>query len=628
MTLHPAAGPPRAGGGRNWYYPQRAALIRLFLALASLGLVVHVILIQTVWWEDYVQSGAVPADKQHEVRGNRGAIVDHLFRPLAISLSAVDVATSPPAFRHMLFPHHSDLANDPAAMRASTRLQDVARNIACDLGVSFQETLDRLCSTRKNVMLARRVDADRAERLRARGSQDPCYRGLYFDYTERREYPCGHLASAVLGYCDAAQTPRGGVEWSLRQVTEGQRATVGLVQVRGGRRRPGGQLGEMERPPAGNDLILTLDYATQQVVESALDDCVALRQPHGANVVVMSAHDGAILAMACRPTFDPGALSHAQGQPFDVGQLLNRPVSLAMEPGSTFKLLSIAAALDAGVISEHSVFHCGGTEIIGDRPLKCWGPWATRGHGSLTPCGILENSCNLGAAKVALLLGKDRLCAFLARCGIGQLPGAGFPAEATGKLRSPEVLKVRDLANMGFGHNIQVSDLQMAAAVCAIMNGGVYYQPHIVQGYRNSVTGEAYETTPVAVRRVCSEHTSQLMRQFSRSVVDHGTGKAARIAGVAVGGKTATAQIFENGHALEGPHDYVMAFTLIAPVDRTPDFVVTVTVDRPHIGEHGADVAAPVARAIAQYLLTQPGLFREPPHAPPQARPKSGERAA
>ena len=596
------------------------------LTAATVLTLAHLAYIQSLARGYYMQYATVPVDRVHQVQGLRGQIVDRVSRTLVLSVGTVDISASPPLFRSWAT-HAMRKAGlkIEKPYRQYEPIRRAAQEVADDLQLDRMAVLERLCRDTQYVVLAKRLEPGLAARLRARGIG-----GLHYQTLEQRRYPRHFLASSLLGYCDADQIPRTGVEYSFRHITEGQRLAVGELQVKGGMRVAAGQLGQQVRPERGNDLVLTLDLAAQQVAENVLDKCISISRPDAASVVVMNAHNSAIIAMACRPSYDAELVDEPRDVrgPVSLFQRLNRPVTLAEEPGSIFKFLTITAALDCGAITEGTTFHCAGTEPIGGRPLKCWDEYAVRGHGVVTPSKILEMSCNIGAAKVALLMGAPRFCKFLTLCGIGQFPNAGFPAETRGKLIAPQKMKRRDLANCGFGHSVQVSDLQMTAAICAVMNGGVYHQPHIVQGYRDPATGQLVEMKRDPGRRVCSKATSDIIRKMSQRVVDFGTGKKAAIANVAVGGKTATAQLYHNGQPMHGSRDFTMSFVLIAPVDREPDFVVLVTAKRPQHGLHGADVAAPRTSEIARYLLKQPNLFRDDAKPAPQASPSKGQKAA
>lgn len=612
---------------RRLLSPQRLTWMLAFVSAASLALAVRVAYIQCVGRGDYLAAAIEKPGTKLSARGTRGSIIDRSGRALVVTATTVTVACSPLNVQEWaVAPTRRKLEDlSRAEVRTLPRIRGLARTITTYIpGATESDILERLTRQSSYAVLARYAEADHAKRLRDRLGRTP---GLEFTSSERRAYMNDTMASSVLGYCNTAQQPSEGLELWYRQITEPQTTPPDQLYDRAGRRILGSTSGQRPRPLPGKDLVLTLDYGTQQAAEQVLDRCWAARSPKGANVIVLSPRDGAILAMASRPNYNPNLMNqHIPGrEKIDPEAFVNRVASHPMEPGSTQKLLTIAAGLEYGVITPDSVFNCSGRMMFGGEPLSCWGEWGTRGHGALTPDGVLANSCNLCAAQIAQRIGKERLVAFLKKCGLGQLPRAGLHREQPGVLPNPETMCARDLGNVGFGQGLMVTDLQLAAAVGAIVNGGLLYQPHIVQGYNDPVSMRDYRVRPKVLRRVCSPATSAIMRRMARKVVERGTGHVAALEGHAIGGKTATAQIADEEHGGYIDGEYLFGFLLVAPVDRTPDFVVLVTVERPKSGEHGSDVAGPLATQIARYLLRRPGLFPQPDAAvtaPPAADPE------
>jgi len=599
---------------RRLLSPQRLSWMLGFVSLAGLALAVRVAYIQCVGRGDYIKAAIEKPGTKLSARGTRGSIIDRSGRALVVTATTVTVACSPPTVQKWAVAPTGRKVKDltRAEVRALPRITELARTITTYIPQAAEtDILERLTRKTSYAVLARYAEADHAKRLRDRLGRTP---GLAFTSSERRAYMNDTLASGVLGYCNTAQQPSEGLELWYRQITEPQTTPPDELYDRAGRRILGSTSARRPRPLPGKDLVLTLDYGTQQAAEQILDRCWATRSPKGANVIVLSPRDGAILAMASRPNYNPNLMNqHVPGrQRIEPDAFVNRVASHPMEPGSTEKLLTIAAGLEYGVITESSVFNCSGRMMFGGEPLSCWGEWGIRGHGALTPEGVLANSCNLCAAQIAQRIGRQRLLSFLGKCGLGELPRAGLHREQPGWLPTPAAMCARDLGNIGFGQGLMVSDLQLAAAVGAIMNDGLLYQPHIVQGYDDPVSMRGYRVRPKVLRRVCAPATSAIMRRMARKVVERGTGRVAALEGHAIGGKTATAQIADEEHGGYIDGEYLFGFLLVAPVDRTPDFVVLVSVERPKSGEHGSDVAGPLATEIARYLLRRPGLFPPP----------------
>jgi stage V sporulation protein D (sporulation-specific penicillin-binding protein) len=495
---------------------------------------------------------------------------------------------------------------NPGMARRNEDIQKMAAFLAEKLGLSEAQVSTALTSTADLEYLAKGVPLETASAAMAGN-----FAGLGQDLSYRRNYPRGALACHVIGARGSDHTPIEGLESQFRFLLDGLAGTP-ITNVDAFGRSIVGQEDQPALPSQpGVDLYTTLDFTVQGIAEAALQRCWEEKQPKSATCIVLDCNTGEILALACRPNYDPNLLSHAEEaaarKSLQPEQMSNLCAGREYEPGSTFKPLCIAAALDAGVIQPTDRFRCEGTTSIGGRRLSCWGEWAGKGHGLVTPADILAKSCNLGAARIALKLGADRYVKFLRSVGIGESTRSGLPGEADGRLLRPETMRTRDLANSGFGQSVSVTDVQMAAAIAAVLNGGVYYRPHIIKAVTDK-DGKVYrEVLPQALRQVCSEETSSTLRQMLVGVVEHGTGRLARIEGATIGGKTGTAQIWDS--KLKQFNGYMMSFTLVAPLDTKPQFVILVTVREPKFGVHAADVAAPVAREIALFMLKQRGLL-------------------
>ena len=345
----------------------------------------------------------------------------------------------------------------------------------------------------------------------------------------------------------------------------------------------------------------TLDLEVQRQLEASLDQVMTTNHPQEACAIVMNPRTGAIVAMAARPNHDPNEFSLTNDD------LKNPPVNWVYEPGSTFKILCAAAALDSGAITPNTTFNCPSVMTIGGKPLKNWKLYS--GTHTLTAAGILAESNNLGAAQMALRTGATRYSAFLQRCGLGSPTGVGLPGEEAGIFHAGASLRTRDVANMGFGQSISVTPLQLITAISAIVNDGKYMQPQIVSRVLNP-DGSTYRDVPPLQRgTVCSPETSNLIRDMLVGVVEHGTGARAKIKGFAIGGKTGTAQVVDAQTHTFSASQSILSFVLVAPENRVPDFVILVIAKNCEVGEHGSDVAAPPAREVAEFMLHQAGLL-------------------
>lgn len=516
-----------------------------------------------------------------------GGIYARGLEPMAVSVPAVSICANPVQVAT------SDLGVDGTA-------RELARRVGLDAD-EIRAALERsVASGSRYLAVARQIEPERVLDL-----ADADLDGIWTTREYRRVYPGGRVACHVVGRTSPYHEPMDGLELRWAFLLSGRPGTRSENVDAYGRSILGADSGGVLAPEPGGNLVLTVDWSLQQAVELALDDCVERTRPRAATCVVMDPRTGEVLALASRPNFDPSGLE--PGTPEEIAdRLKDLPVVRQYEPGSLFKVLLAAAVLEAGE-AEHS-YHCSGVTEIGRRPLRCWDP---RGHGDCDLPRMVAKSCNIAAARFALEIGGERYHAFLANAGFGRPTGIELPGEATGALRPLEGMRERDLANLGFGQGVSVTDLQMLSAVCAVVNGGRLMQPHIVGAVLDAETGSVLrELPPLELRRLCSEETSARVRELMGGVVEHGTGGAARIEGVRVGGKTGTAQkwVPEEGGFVVGRN--IMSFVMVAPLDE-PRFAILVTVDEPAIGEHGADVAAPVAKSVAIAALRTAGLLPE-----------------
>jgi len=563
--------------------------VQALVIAASVLLACKLIYIQVLRHDFYMQLAAKYYPSNRPRAGQSGAILDREGRVLADSVTVASLKVAP---------------------RIARRMEDIpamAQFIATTLKRDKKQILRILQSDADWAYLARGVDLQTAGKIMAAG-----FAGVTRDLEYRRTYPNGSLACHVIGVRSADYRPLEGLEYRYRFLLDGKPGTT-VTNVDAFGRTIVGHEQQLSLPPLpGMDVVTTLDLTVQRFVEAELDRCMAKRRPKAATCVVMDCNTGEILALASRPNYDPNRIAGVPAGVTRVGvsptSMLNLCVSRQHEPGSTFKPLVVAAALDAGVIKPTDRFLCKGTEMIGGKPLHCWGKWAVTGHGYLTPEQIIAKSCNLGAAHIALKLGADAYYKFLRKAGFGQVTRCGLMGEMAGQLQKPEQMRKRDLANIGFGQNVGVTDIQLVAAISAIVNGGLYHQPHIIKAVYNKDGSLYRKFEPPSPRRLCSEHTSKLIRKMLVAAVEHGTGHLARIKGACIGGKTGTAQIWDPKKREFS--SYIMSFVLAAPMDTKPQFVILVTVQDPTIGEHGAEVAAPVAREIARSMLMRRGLLK------------------
>lgn len=550
------------------------------------ALVGRLLYVQVINRDFYLHLDSIIHPVSPPLQSSPGAIRDRQGRVLADSIMT------------------ASLKVNPRLLRRHENPESVAAYVADKLRMPQSAVLEILNRDSNFAYLQRRVPLNVAREILAQR-----YRGMSRDLEYKRVYPAGATGCHLVGYCSSDHRPLAGIEYRYRFVLEGLPGTPRRNKDAWGRTIVGQEAKEGLPPVPGKDVVLTVDLELQRVVDDALDKCWQYNRPTEATTVVMDPNTGAILALASRPNYDPNEIASATTLMAAINPktLHNLPVNRQYEPGSTFKVLLAAAALECEALKPHEKFYCGGTTRLGGKPLHCWGPWVYKGHGNLDLTEVIAKSCNIGAAQIAVKIGPERFHQFLRRCGIGEPTRIGLPAEAAGRLQSPETMQVRDVANMGFGQNVAVTDINLIAAISAVVNGGVLMQPYVVARVINPDGSLYQQVAPHSIRQVCSKVTSEKVRWLLQNVVEHGTGHTAQIPGVAVGGKTGTAQIWDSKQK-RWLDEHLVSFVLVAPVDSQPEFVILVTARNPRKGRWGSDVAAPVAKQIALYMLKQRGL--------------------
>ena len=348
---------------------------------------------------------------------------------------------------------------------------------------------------------------------------------------------------------------------------------------------------------AGNNLTLTIDYRIQMLCEEATKKIMQVEKPKSAQIIVMEPNTGKIVACSSKPSFD------LNNPPRDnIDDLLASSKNLAIvdvyEPGSTFKVLTTATALEEGATSLNDRFYDPGYRIIDGEKIKCW---RLHGHGSQTMVDGLNNSCNSVFVDLALRLGKDKMYEYFEKYGFGNLTNVDFAGESSGIIMDYDTSKKVDLARMGFGQAIAVTPLQLIRAICSVVNGGMLYQPYFVEKISSSTGSYEKEFSPVAVRRVVSEDTSEKIRYMLEQVIEKANAIESFIPGYRVGGKTGTSQKYDGNSIASGK--FVSSFVGSFPADN-PEYVILVVVDEPSSGNYyGSIVATPYAKMVLEGII-------------------------
>lgn len=485
---------------------------------------------------------------------------------------------------------------DPSRYQNDAERERVAQSLAAATRLPYYYTYSRLArQNRRFEYVLRRTDRDTM--LRVASLDLP---GVYVTPELGRVYPFGRLAANALGCRGFDNQPLEGIEAIWAFVLDGCPGDLQANQDKWGRIILGLPLRTVPSEP-GHRLILTLRLPLQRIVEAAMDDLWARHQPEAATCTILDPRNGDILALSVRPNFDPNDLKHALPEFRKCRQAAD-----VYAPGSTLKTVIVAAALDYGVITTDSRFFCPGTTKVGGQPLGCWDEWRARGHGWVTPREVIAKSCNVAAAQIAMRLGRDRLYEFIDRMQLRDTFSSGLCSEQPGIVLPKDRQCVRGLANIGFGQGIDVTDLHILAWYGALANKGQMYCPNIVREVRRSDGRLVRRRYQIPACQLVKPETAQTVLSFLEAAVQDGTGRAAKIEGLRVGGKTGTAQIWDAAERRHLEGQYVMSFVAVAPIE-APRYVVLVRVVRPRVGHHGSDTALPTAKRVLEAALRLEG---------------------
>lgn len=503
------------------------------------------------------------------------------------------------------------------------KVQDVqafARAISPILGLSEEKVAEKASQRGKSsVTLKRQVSRETADQLRQlKQSKDAetaaAASALLFDEDVRRVYLRGAFLTQTLGLVNVDGVGQSGLEQQYETLLRGE-AGRSMRSV-DGKARPIYDSGNLYiEPQDGSTIRLTIDATIQEIVEKAMRECYEVNKAQAVHALVMDVYTGAMLAMCSKPDYDPNDPPREQ---LDALQSLMRIrlISDSYEPGSTFKILTAAAALDSGVTTPEDGFYCSGKIKVDGDTIKCWGS----PHKAETMAQALQNSCNPVFVELALRMGAQRFYQYLHAFGLGSKTNIDLQGEESGILIPVNSVKNVDLARIGFGQSVAVTPIQMLTAACSVLNGGRLMRPYLLKEAVSPDGTVLYRTSPKVVSTPISEETSLTMRKLLEDVVAVGGAKNARIPGYRIGGKTGTAQVYKDGRIVRNVH--IGSFLGFAPAD-DPRIALLVIVDEADTPvDYGGTTAAPFARQILEdvlpYLGYQPdeGEDSEPVQVP------------
>ena len=503
--------------------------------------------------------------------------------------------------------------------KLSLAAQGLAEILELDEAKLLEKFSDR---TSNDCLLRYRVERDTADRVRD-FCEENGITGIRINQDSKRWYPEGEFLASVLGFTNVDNAGVSGLELKYNDVLTGQNGVVLTAVNAWGYTLE--QSYETEKVPLeGSGLRLTVDANIQHYLENALD--YAVKEHHVAARavgIVMDVNTGAVLAMSTTPAYDPnqprviydaaarkavdaltGSERAAALQLAQQTQWRNKAVSDLYEPGSVFKLITCAAALDAGAVSKNSTFYCGESISVAGTRFHCANH---KRHGSQTVTQALENSCNQSFIQIGARLGKEAFCDYFAAFGLREPTGVDLPAEPKKSLYyTADRMGPVELASCAFGQSSKISYMEMAAAVCAVVNGGRLMQPYLVSDILNPDGSILQHTEPVCRQQVIKPETSETMREMMEAVVLYGGGRNARIQGYRVGGKSGTSQKLDSADEKAR----IASFVAVAPID-DPQFLCLVCLDEPHSWTTaGGSLSAPVCAEVLEQTLVYKGVPR------------------
>ncbi len=506
----------------------------------------------------------------------RGTIYDTTGAPLAVSVSTYNI-----------YSRAREIEN-PAY---------VAKELSVLLKLDYSTIYHKVTYTSvSEVLLGLQIEKDVAHKV-----IDKNFKGIYLSENIKRYYPYGDLLTQILGFTTIDNQGQAGIEQYYDNYLKGVNG-FSYVQSDLTGRELKNTLRDYVPAIAGMDIALTIDSKIQLEVEKALEKVMIEQKAKSATAIVMNANNGEILGMSSKPSFDLNNVPRD-----NVSSLMetvkNKSVVDVYEPGSTFKILTMASALEEGAVTLDNRFYCPGYVIVDGQKIKCW---KHSGHGSETLTDGFTNSCNVTFVQLGLMLGKDRFYSRLNTYGFGTPTGVEISGESGGIIMNKDTAKNVDLARMGFGQAVAVTPLQLISSVSAVVNGGTFYQPQLIKNIRNHDGSLVYQSATTPKNQVVKSSVSATMNMMLEETVSK-PGKYTFIPGYEMGGKTGTTQKYEDGK-ISGK--YISSFIGTFPASK-PEYVVLLIVDEPGTGQYyGSVVASPYAieifNGIFKYKNIQP----------------------
>lgn len=476
----------------------------------------------------------------------------------------------------------------------------VAEALAETLGLDVGSLTEKISGASSSVVtVKRRVGKDKVDEIMSRNLS-----GVYYGEDFTRVYPYGNLLCRVLGYTSTDGRGQSGLEAYYDEILRGFDGEI-LYEADLVGKDVEGKTARYVRATDGLNLRLTIDADISRIADEVVAEATEIYSPKSVGILVLDPSSGAILAMSESPSFDLNNVPRNDPELLRISARSSL-ISDSYEPGSTFKVLTAAANTEEykkgnpAAFSPDHIFSSARYRIVDGRKIKCWSSHENGRHANENLARALNNSCNPCFVDIALSLGKSKMYEYIRAFGYGKTTGVDFSGEALGMVLPESAVTTGDLARISFGQTIAVTPLQLAAATACAVNGGIYYEPHFAEEIFDNEGRIAQTMYKKAKGRAIGEDTSAVIAGYLEGVVRDGSGKQAYIEGYRVGGKTATAQKYENGKIAQGK--YVMSFVGFFPAN-DPKYLALAVVDEPVGGQYGSTVAAPLVRKVFEGII-------------------------
>jgi len=619
---------------------KRIIFLMFLFFIIIIGLIVRLGYIQLIKGEEYKKEAYEQWSRDITLNPVRGVIYDSKGKKLGMSISSDTVVCWPEDVKKLEI-DYSDIAineenlfeeffmklinpdyeekevviEEPVNKQTPEK---IAKTLAEILEMDEEKIFEMITSDENYVTIKRWINIEQAKKIK-----EANLTGISLIEDSKRVYPYGEFLAHVLGFTNIDQVGMYGIESVYNTELQGIPSRRIVNTDSKGRVLPYGYE-EYFEGEEGLNVVLTIDETIQHFAEDALEKGFKDNNAESANIIIINPNTGEILAMAGLPEYNPNdprkLPDNIKSEDYSQEELKNiwfkywrnSVVNDIYEPGSTFKVITAAIALEENKIDLNTNFHCDGyvTQIESNHTIKCWRYYNP--HGDQNLFEALQNSCNDALAEIGLAIGKDTFYEYIKALGFGEKTNIELNGEAVGIINTPENMKDVNLVTQSFGQGISVTQLQLASALSAVSNGGNLYEPHLIKSLIDQKGNIVMEKKPKLVRKVFSEDTSEKMLKAMESVVSEGSGRSAYVPGYSVGGKTGTAQKVIDGKYVDGK--YITSFVAVAPT-YDPEILILMSIDEPKESYYASTIVAPLIGEIIentmQYLNLEPHYDEE-----------------